>query len=596
MSQIQTLIYKLEEGPWAKFINYFALLLIFAAIALAYNLNCYKNFYTEEAMDSAQLARNISQKKGFTTEYIRPFSIYLLQKNRADHDPMLKQGHPDLANAPVYPLTLAALMKVAPMKFNIQDTQQSKFTTHQPEMMIAVFNQILFFIAVLLVYRLGTILFERSVGIISAIVLATTDLFWKFSASGLPTMLLILIFLCLAWCLVRLLQLQEPESQITPKTWLFAALAGVFIGIGCLTRYSFGWLIIPVVIFLGLFMGTQRLKTSLVTLTCFVLLVSPWLARNYKISGTLFGTAGYAVYHQMPGLFEDKLDRSLNPGAELQKIGVSDFARKFMTNARAVLQNEIPKFGGSWVSGLFLAGLLFPFNSTVLSRLRIFTLLALATFFITQALGFTNIASKTMPEISSENFLVIVAPLVFIYGIALFSISLGQLTLPFPQMRYMLNAIFIIIVSLPLIFTFLPPKTMPISYPPYYPPVFREASGWMNEDELLMSDVPWAVAWYGDRQCSSLTLDYAGPQFFHMNDDLKTVSAIFLTSETIDDRFLTEMVREQGGWGEFALQVLIRREVPNKFPLRKAPLGFAPNQIFLTDWERWKTHPESSGR
>jgi hypothetical protein len=29
--------------------------------------------------------------------------------------------------------------------------------------------------------------------------------------------------------------------------------------------------------------------------------------------------------------------------------------------------------------------------------------------------------------------------------------------------------------------------------------------------------------------------------------------------------------------------------VPDKFPLTKAPIGFFPEQLFLTDRERWKT-------
>ena len=77
-------------------------------------------------MDAAQVARNLAEGHGFTTEFIRPFSIYLLQKhNRAAHpEAMLSTNtvdlaqmngwHPDLANAPVYPVVLAGLMKLRP--------------------------------------------------------------------------------------------------------------------------------------------------------------------------------------------------------------------------------------------------------------------------------------------------------------------------------------------------------------------------------------------------------------------------------------------------------------------------------------------------
>ncbi len=224
--------------------------------------------------------------------------------------------------------------------------------------------------------------------------------------------------------------------------------------------------------------------------------------------------------------------------------------------------------------------------------------MALLTFFIVQPFAYTNLTTGTLvQELSSENLLAILAPLMFVYGIGLFFIALDQLSLPMPQLRFLLVSFFVFIVSIPLVFTLLPPQVIPIAYPPYYPPLIREASGWMNEDELMMSDIPWAVAWYGDKKCTDLTLDYSGTDFFHLNDDLKPVQALYLTAETIDSRFLSDMIQKKAaGWGELVLRILIAHEVPKNFPLRKAPTGFTPSQIFLTDWERWKTHPGSAER
>ena len=35
----------------------------------------------------------------------------------------------------------------------------------------------------------------------------------------------------------------------------------------------------------------------------------------------------------------------------------------------------------------------------------------------------------------------------------------------------------------------------------WYPQVIHERAGWLGERELMMSDMPWAVAWYGRRDC-----------------------------------------------------------------------------------------------
>jgi len=41
--------------------------------------------------------------------------------------------------------------------------------------------------------------------------------------------------------------------------------------------------------------------------------MTPWVVRNELISGTPFGTAGYAVFATTPIFPEYKLERSLNP-------------------------------------------------------------------------------------------------------------------------------------------------------------------------------------------------------------------------------------------------------------------------------------------
>ena len=100
----------------------------------------------------------------------------------------------------------------------------------------------------------------------------------------------------------------------------------------------------------------------------------------------------------------------------------------------------------------------------------------------------------------------LLAPLVLVYGVSLFYLLLEQMPLPFLQLRYVVIGIFSLVACLPMVFVFLPPKTSPVAYPPYYPPAIQTVAGWLKENELAMSDVPWAVAWYGQRQCVWLTL------------------------------------------------------------------------------------------
>jgi len=135
MPRLQETIHLLEEGRGAQVIKFVACLLAFVGLCVFYHTHCFKNFSTPEAMDSAQLARNIAEGKGYTTDYIRPFSLHLVRAHREDHDPLLKTEHPDLANPPLYPLVLAGLFQAAPIKFEI--SRQKAFLTYPAERWIA---------------------------------------------------------------------------------------------------------------------------------------------------------------------------------------------------------------------------------------------------------------------------------------------------------------------------------------------------------------------------------------------------------------------------------------------------------------------------
>jgi hypothetical protein len=589
MHGLQEWIHKLEEGEWAKYIKLGAILLGFVAIAVAYNLRAFKNFHTAESMDVAQLSRNIAEGNGYSTLFIRPLSLHLLQKHRPDGDVLLKGqfDHPDLANPPAYPMLLGGAMKVLPINYQMVDTRKARFSTYSPERWIAAINQVIFFAAVVIVFFLARKLFDSTVAWASAAVLAGSELMWRFTATALPTMLLMLLFVGLVACLV-LIEQRERRETLPDIRWSYglAILAGALIGLGGLTRYSYLWVLIPVVLFLLISVGRFRARFCLTVIAAAAIVMAPWLMRNYDVSGTLFGTAGYAIYQETPAFPGTKLERSLNPEAELQQIGFFDYTRKLLLNTREIMRNELPRLGGNWISGFFLVALLIPFTSPTLSRLRIFLLGCLVIFVVAQALGRTHL-SVASPEVNGENLLVILAPLVFMYGVALFFILLDQIALPMRELRYAATAGFVVVLSAPLIFSLLPPKTFPVAYPPYYPPIIRESASWLRDRELMMSDIPWAVAWYGHRQCTWLTLDFR-EQYYALSDDMKTVKSLYLSPQFMDSRFLTQMVKEKQGWGQFVLETPSRGGGPQGFPLQVRPEGFLPDSFYLTDWERWK--------
>src|ERR1041384_3410923 len=148
---LQEWIHKLEEGAGAVWIKRFFVALVLAGLAALYDVREYKNFSSPEAMDSAQVARQIATGRGFSTKFVRPLSISLIQKHQGESAKPLTGPHPDLANAPVYPLLEAALMKTVPFKFDVTNS----FYRYQPEVVIAIFNQVLFVALLASIFLVG---------------------------------------------------------------------------------------------------------------------------------------------------------------------------------------------------------------------------------------------------------------------------------------------------------------------------------------------------------------------------------------------------------------------------------------------------------
>jgi hypothetical protein len=179
----------------------------------------------------------------------------------------------------------------------------------------------------------------------------------------------------------------------------------------------------------------------------------------------------------------------------------------------------------------------------------------------------------------------------------MFFALLDQVKFPGPELRVYAIGAFGVLAWLPMLFALLTSASMPVAYPPYHPAVIQQTASWMQKNELMMSDIPWAVAWYGNKPCVWLTLN-AVPDAAHSTDqenflslgqDLKPVNALYLTPLTIDSRLLSECVRTRDdSWGRFVLRCLALKDVPDNFPLHEMPAGFLPEQLFLSDSKRWQ--------
>src|SRR6185436_14983318 len=455
---LQEWIHKVTEGAGNRFLQLVLVLFAMVGLAVWYDAAQFKNFSTIEGMDAAQIGRNISEGRGFSTQLIRPLSLHLVQQHRDDHDGLLNGNHPDLAHAPLYPMLLGAALKVNPLGWpDIRpDARPGRtFTSYNPEWWIAMVNQGLFFIGVWLVFRLGRRLFDDSVAWVSAAVFAGSELFWRFSISGQSTMLLVVLFLGLVEVLVRI-EPETKEGSTRGATWLLgmSALAGLLAGLAGLTRYSFAFVMFPVGLFLGSLATPKRLQMAGAAAGAFLLVMGPWVARNFVVSGTPFGTAGYAILQNTDLFVDQPLERALHPDFSLLTGGM--IWQKALSGIKDIMAKDLPRLGGSWVGAFFLVGLMVPFRKTVLLRLRSFLVVSLALFVVVQALGRTVLTTES-PEVTTENLLAVLAPMVFLFGVGLFFVLLEQFGVAMPAFRLMAVGAFVAVASIPLLISLVMP-------------------------------------------------------------------------------------------------------------------------------------------
>ena len=235
---IQMLIHnKLEVGAGSRATcRIVALVLGVVALAFLYDIRAYRNLATPEAMDAAQLARNISKGKGYTTQFIRPVqplsgakpqhsaNIRLVDKFaprlRAHQDGAPRLGEPAVK---CIRLMLAGLMKVLPFQYAVVNlkkpfwTNNGAFWRYQPDFFIAIFNEVFLIMIVVLTFFFSPKNFSipMSPWLSTILVLGYRELLWRSLAmSGLPTMLLLVIFLGLT---LLLLEIERSARETQPR-------------------------------------------------------------------------------------------------------------------------------------------------------------------------------------------------------------------------------------------------------------------------------------------------------------------------------------------------------------------------------------------
>src|SRR3954465_10967323 len=105
---IQRTVHAIEAGGAAIWIRRGLAAVVVIGLAIFYLIHEFRGLATSQAMDQAQIGRNIANGEGFRTDFVRPLAIGMLQRA---HKNVAQRIWSDTYNAPLPPIVNAIALR-----------------------------------------------------------------------------------------------------------------------------------------------------------------------------------------------------------------------------------------------------------------------------------------------------------------------------------------------------------------------------------------------------------------------------------------------------------------------------------------------------
>ena len=558
-----------------------------------------------KGQEQAVIAREIARGHGFSTKVIKPAAIALVEKNRGSNsfsnflDPDGPTGGniPDIYHAPLHPWINSCALFTA---IRISDALSLRTDTkghndfwgfhkgeyiHPADRIIAGVSVLFFLVAVWVSYLTVRRLFDERLATLTAVLLLLCNEFWRYTSTGLPQMLMLLLFSVAIYFSTRALAAQEDEE----RTWPWHAGAGLAFGLLALAHPLTIFIFVGALIYTAVTFSPKGRDAAIMFLV-FVACLSPWLIRNANICGSPFGIAGQTRLFSLLGS-ESQIMRTLTEPDKT--VPVHFFRSKIQSELLSYLDSLLGRFGKILVAPLFFLALLHAFRKTETRSFRWNLFLMLMSGTLGMAFfGFADADLQT--DLDSNNLFPLFIPLCTAYGLALVLVMwsrvhvAGRDLASVSQINIAFHALIIFLCSLSLMNVYSDPPKLPFVWPPYCPPAISEISDWYSKDDIICSDMPWATAWYADRKSLWLPLTIA--DFNDLNEFRfhGKITGLLVTPVTGFRGLLNEV-----GVGEFKdWRAFIMRDprAASNFPLKVAHPIFlmgASHYLLFADRDRW---------
>jgi len=556
---IQEWVHWLEIGPGAHWIKRAALLLGIVLLSLRVGYTQFHGPMTEATLAQAVVGRQLAAGEGFTTPVRYPETLATLRVRGTPPD--FSRAWPELHQPPLYSALIGAMVAVLPARVSHALLGKAPVPPDGfgGDYLLLGLNIALLWLAAWLTFLLGRQLFGGTTGLIASLGLLASVSVWTqtVAVNGTPLMMVLLLGLFNS--------LARGESGAARKSmgpWM--AVAGLTCGLLALGDYSAGFVLLPLLVYLGFrHSGRTRVLALLAVAAGFILVVTPWAVRNIRLTGNPLALAGHSIALKAgdptaePELVRNTLAVT-HPIIDLNKIG-----NKGLTGLQVALRDQLWS-GGLLFSALFVVGLLYNFRDSTVSRLRLVFLAVLLVLVAAHALIDSG-ESERMPALYA-------VPLITIFGAGFFMVLVASNDRFSPHAGW-LALVLLGVQALPLLHDALEPRRLHFNYPPYYPTLFTG----MREDSARrggaawMADVPAGAAWYSGQKVWAQPAQLR--DFYAIGVD-QPIYALVLTPHTLDKPFFAELARpgnSSGPLGEWpqVYSGLVTNRLPLRFPLNQ---------------------------
>ena len=467
-----------------------------ALLVVLYSHRMVAGLVDSDAMDFAQLGRNLLAGHGLATHILRPLALT---------DTTNPLAQPDLTHGPLYPFLLALVFGIAGAK----------------DVVVTGVSALFYVLTVPALYFLGRRLFSPKVGLLASLIFLTNSTILYYASSGTSTTLLLFLATCLFLTLYQAAiqarkSAEDPNAKIKKAPFL---LAGLLSGLLYLTEPFLVWML-PVLLVAVAFLPptrypARRAAAAGLFALPLALLVLPCMFRFGLLTGNpFFGLRGAELWMDTktyPGFLAYRLSSSDVVGGIDSLKGIAGKVFLRATNGVTLLQN-LP---ASCVLLFVLPGLFFGFADPALGRLRSLVLGCLVSVFV-----------GTLFLTFNPALLLIAFPGLLVFALHYLMHLSQEARLP-RGWAIMASVLFGFALLSPLaasiVATSKPAAVSQIA-------VAKSLEQKSHPDEVVFSDKPWIVAWYADRP--SVWIPARAYQMAAMRKPNAKARWLFLTEDT----------------------------------------------------------------